>query len=228
MGKYLDKTGLTYYHGLLLNLFSKKGHTHTIKVGTGVSGTKDTATLSIPNISKKTVVVDGTKTAIPNISVAAASTDTVDGVKTWATNTPTEVTLPTLTTYNETLVDGFTANTPSSFSVSSDVLNITTGTAASVHTDYYKTINTWSAGSVTAGSAAALTTESKTFTTDATKATAGTAIEAYTSLTTGDSITVGTPTSQGVVTDATFNTVVTSIAGSSGTDKSTSADVDPS
>lgn len=145
MAKVLDYNGLLYFYGKLKAKFSVIGHTHGL------------------------------------------STTTKSAVKTWSANTPTAVTLPTLTTSSisipnissntvvtggtttnitpvtsNTVVTSVTNNVPTSASVSDNVFKISPGTACS---------------SVTGDSV-----------------TAGTAVAAYTTLTTGDSITVGTAT----------------------------------
>lgn len=191
MAKYLDENGLQHFMSLIKTGIANvsttliaRTHRHTIGSSTGSAASVTAGTAAslstttktfvtsaskltmgtakpIKPITKKTVVTGGSTTSIPNISVAAATTDTVKGVNV------------------------FTANTPSSASVSSHKFTITNGTAAS------------------------LTTTNKTFTTDATKAIAGTAIDAYTSLTTGDSVTEGTEISvpQFTVADAATGTV---------------------
>lgn len=191
MAKYLDENGLQHFMSLIKTGIANvsttliaRTHRHTIGSSTGSAASVTAGTAAslstttktfvtsaskltmgtakpIKPIIKKTVVTGGSTTSIPNISVAAATTDTVKGVNV------------------------FTANIPSSASVSSHKFTITNGTAAS------------------------LTTTNKTFTTDATKATAGTAIDAYTSLTTGDSVTEGTEISvpQFTVADAATGTV---------------------
>lgn len=153
MAKYLDNDGLSHFLAKLRLTFSKIGHTHSVSVTTGdsVSVTAGTAAsltttaISIPNISKKTVVTGGTTTSVPNVT---------------------------------------SVGTASSASVANGVLTLTNSTVPTL----------------------------------------GTAIAAYTGLTTGDSITVGTATSAKAVnvftpntpTAVTKKTVVTSVGGTTG------------
>lgn len=97
MAKYLDSNGLSYFWAKLKAYFSAKSHVHNVSVTTGDSVTVTAGTaasltttnLSIPNISKKTVVTSvtpatvvtgGTKTAIPNISVTSKSIPNVTSI----------------------------------------------------------------------------------------------------------------------------------------------------
>ena len=114
MAKYLDYNGVKYLWQKMLARFSKKGHTHTITptkgasvtVTAGTAASLTTTNISIPNITKKTVVTGGTKTAIPNISVETKS-------------------IPNVTS----------AGTAATASVSQGVLTLTNGTAPTLGTD---------------------------------------------------------------------------------------------
>ena len=193
MGKYLDKPGLTYYHGLLKNLFQDKtsysSHKHTFQKKTGTSGSATTGTVSIPNITKKTVVLSGDKTQIPNISVESKSIPNVTSAGS-APTLGTPFSIPNVTS----------AGSAATFEVTDDVLVITSGSAPTLGTNFSVPNVTDVGAAPTLGTAIQVGS-----------ATAGTPIEAYTSLTTGDSITVGASTDVTVVTGATFNTVVTNV-----------------
>lgn len=159
MAKYLDTNGLSYFWQKLKQAFSFVGHTHTVSVTPGTAASLTTDDVSIPSISSKTVVISGTKTAIPNVSV-------------------TERNIPNVTSAGSAAVA----------SVSGGVLTITDGVAPTLGSE------------ISVGSASL-----------------GAAIEAYTSLSTGDSITVGTPMTVKAVDTFTPNvpTVVDTVTGAS-------------
>lgn len=159
MAKYLDTNGLSYFWQKLKQAFSFVGHTHTVSVTPGTAASLTTDDVSVPVISSKRVVISGTKTAIPNVSVTEQSIPNVTSVGSAATA-----------------------------SVSAGVLTITDGTAPTFGSE------------ISVGSASL-----------------GTAIEAYTSLSTGDSITVGTPMTVKAVDTFTPNvpTVVGTVTGAS-------------
>ena len=188
MAKYLDEPGLIHFMGLiktalsnLSNTLTGRTHRHSIGSTTGSAASVTAGTAASLSTETKTFVTSassvtlGTPISVPNISVAAATTDTVKGVNV------------------------FTANTPSNASVSGHKLIIVDGSAAS------------------------LTTTNKTFTTDATKATTGTAISVpnvtgVSAASTGtvkgvDTFTANTPTA---VTPATVVTSVDAYTGSAG------------
>ena len=85
MAKYLDTNGLSYFWQKLKQAFSFVGHTHTVSVTPGSAASLRTEDVSIPTITKKTVVTGGTKTAIPNISVTSKSIPNVTSAGTAAT-----------------------------------------------------------------------------------------------------------------------------------------------
>ena len=111
--KFLAQNGLSHLWALIKAKFSALGHTHALSTTTkqavktwsaGSTPTLGTA-FTIPNISKKTVVTGGTKTAIPNISVSSKSIPNVTSVGTAAsaavsggTLTISDGTAPTLGT----------------------------------------------------------------------------------------------------------------------------------
>ena len=204
MAKYLDSNGLSHFMTILKGL----RHFHSIgnpTKGSAASVTAGTAaSLSTENktfVTEASKVTTGTPISVPNISVEAASTDTVKGVNVFTPNTPTSVT-------KKTVVLSHTPMSAVPDSTHPATLNITKDSSSS-----------GDSVSVTAGSAASLTTTNKTFTTDATKASAGNPISvpnlsaaaAPTDTVKGvDTFTPNTPTA------VTPNTVVTGIPSSTG------------
>ena len=203
MAKYLDSNGLSHFMTILKGL----RHSHSIgnpTKGSAASVTAGTAaSLSTENktfVTEASKVTTGTPISVPNISVEAAATDTVKGVNVFTPNTPTSVTKKTVVL----------SHTPMSAVVAANscLLEITKDSSSS-----------GDSVSVTAGTAASLTTTNKTFTTDATKASAGNAISvpnlsaaaAPTDTVKGvDTFTPNTPTA------VSPNTVVTGIPSSTG------------
>ena len=191
MAKYLDEPGLIHFMTLIKTAIANvsttliaRTHRHTIGKSTGASVTVTAGTAASLSTTTKTFVTSASKltmgTAAP-ITPVTKKTVVTGGSKTSIPN----ISVGTANTDTVKGVNVFTANTPTDASVSGHTLIITDGTAAS------------------------LTTTNKTFTTDATKATTGTAIQAYTSLTTGDSVTEGTEilVPQFTVADAATGTV---------------------
>lgn len=111
MAKYLDSNGLSYFWQKLKQYFSKIGHTHTVSVTAGTAASLTTTNVSIPNITKKTVVTGGSKTAIPNISVSSKSIPNVTSVGSAATASVSQGTL--------TLTDGVAPTLGTDISVGS-------------------------------------------------------------------------------------------------------------
>ena len=204
MAKYLDSNGLSHFMTILKGLLHSHsignpttGSAASVTPGTAASLTTETKTF----VTEASKVTAGTPISVPNISVAAATTDTVKGVNVFTANTPTAVT-------KKTVVISHTAMSAVPDSTHPATLNITKDSAS-----------TGDSVSVTAGTAASLTTTDKTFTTDATKATAGTAISvpnlsaaaAPTGTVKGvDTFTANTPTA------VTPNNVVTGIPNTTG------------
>ena len=199
MAKYLDSNGLSYFWQKLKQYFSKIGHTHSVSVTAGTAASLTTTSISIPNITKKTVVTGGSKTSIPNV------TDVGE-----APTLGTAFTIPNVTSVGSapTLGTAFTipnvtgAGSAATAAVSQGVLAIVDGTAPTLGTAF-TVPNVTNVGSApTLGTAFTVPNV-----TDVGSApTLGTAVEAYTTLTTGDSITVGTATSAKGVDVFTANT----------------------
>lgn len=234
MAKYIDSNGLSHLIGKIKATFSVKSHTHPITSTTGDSVTVTpgtaasltTTNLSIPNISKKTVVTGGTKTAIPNVTdvgepptLGTAFTIPNVGKKTVVTGVTKKTVVTGVT--KKTVV---TSISPMSATVSDGNLlltadSATTGDSVTVSTGDSVTVST--GDSVTLGTAFTV----PNVTSVGSAPTLGDPVEAYTTLATGDSITVGTATSAKGVgtftantpTAVTKKTVVTSVSANTGT-----------
>lgn len=187
MAKYIDSNGLSHLMTLIKNAFSVKSHTHSLPtttkkgVDTFSQGTLPSlgTAFTIPNISKKTVVTGvtkktvvtgGTKTAIPVIdSVGSAPT------------LGTAFTIPNISVSTKSIPNVTSAGTAASASVSSHKVTFTNGTAPTLGTAI-------SVGSASAGTAFTV----PNVTSVGAAPTLGDDIEAYTALTTGDSVSVST------------------------------------
>lgn len=187
MAKYIDSNGLSHLMTLIKGAFSVKTHTHSLPtttskgVDTFSQGTLPTlgTAFTIPNISKKTVVTSvtkktvvtgGTKTGIPNVT-DVGSTPTLG----------TAFTIPNISVSTKSIPNVTSAGTAASASVSGHKVTFTNGTAPTLGTAI-------SVGSASAGTAFTV----PNITSVGSAPTLGTEIEAYTALTTGDSVTVGT------------------------------------
>lgn len=187
MAKYIDSNGLSHFMTLLKSAFSLKTHTHGLStttkkgVDTFSQGTLPTlgTAFTIPNISKKTVVTGvtkktvvtgGTKTAIPVIdSLGSAPT------------LGTAFTIPNISVSSKSIPNVTSAGTAATASVSGHKVTFTNGTAPTLGTAI-------SVGSASAGTAFTV----PNVTSVGSAPTFGDDIEAYTSLSTGDSVTVST------------------------------------
>lgn len=178
MAKYIDSNGLSHFMTLIKSAFSLKTHVHSLPtttkkgVDTFSQGTLPTlgTAFTIPNISKKTVVTGGTKTAIPVIdSVGSAPT------------LGTAFTVPNISVSSKSIPNVTSAGTAASASVSGHKVTFTNGTPPTLGTAI-------SVGSASAGTAFTI----PNVTSVGSAPTFGEDIEAYTSLSTGDSVNVGT------------------------------------
>lgn len=162
MAKYLDEPGLIHFMTLIKTAITNmsttligRTHRHTIGKSTGSSATVTAGTAaslstttktfvtsaskltlgtaaSITPVTKKTVVTGGGKTNIPNISVAAAATDTVKGVNEFTANTPSNA---SVSGHKLTIVDGTAASlTTTNKTFTTDATKATAGTAISAYT----------------------------------------------------------------------------------------------
>lgn len=187
MTKYLDENGLLYFWQKIKNRFSAIGHTHTIGSTTGDSvsvtaGTKaslTTTTFTVPNVTNAgSAATLGDPLSIPNVtSVGSAPTlgtaFTIPNIskKTVVTSVTkktvvtggTTTPIPNISVTSKSIPNVTNAGSAATATVSQGVLTITDGVAPTLGT------------AISVGSASA-----------------GTAIDAYTSLSTGDSVTVGT------------------------------------
>ena len=162
MAKYLDEPGLIHFMTLIKNALTNvittlTGRTHrhsigfttgsaaSVTAGTAASLSTTTKTFvtsaskltmgtaaSIKPITKKQVVTGGSKTSIPNISVAAATTDTVKGVNAFTPNTPSNA---SVSGHKLTIVDGSAASlTTTDKTFTTDATKATAGTAIDAYT----------------------------------------------------------------------------------------------
>lgn len=162
MAKYLDEPGLIHFMTLIKTAIANvsttligRTHRHTIGSATGSAASVTAGTAaslstvtktfvtsaskltmgtakSIKPITKKTVVTGGSTTSIPNISVAAANTDTVKGVNVFTANTPTDASVQGHTL---TITDGTAASlTTTDKTFTTDATKATAGTAIEAYT----------------------------------------------------------------------------------------------
>lgn len=187
MAKYIDSNGLSHFMTLIKSAFSLKTHVHSLPtttkkgVDTFSQGTLPTlgTAFTIPNISKKnvvtsvtkkTVVTGGTKTAIPVIdSLGSAPT------------LGTAFTIPNISVSNKSIPNVTNVGRAAAASVTGHTAFFSSGTAPTLGTAI-------SVGSASAGTAFTV----PNVTSVGSAPTFGDDIEAYTSLSTGDSVDVST------------------------------------
>lgn len=187
MAKYLDSNGLSHFMTLIKGVFSLKTHTHSLftttkkgvdtfsagtlpTLGTAISITPVTSKTVVTGVTKKTVVTGGDTTAIPNVT-SVGTTPTLG----------TAFSIPNISVTSKSIPNVTSAGTAATASVSGHKATFTNGTAPTLGTAI-------SVGSASAGTAFTVPNVTSVGTTP----TLGTAIEAYTELTTGDSVTVST------------------------------------
>ena len=173
MAKYIDSNGLSHFMTLIKSAFSLKTHVHSLPtttkkgVDTFSQGTLPTlgTAFTIPNIGKKTVVTGVTKKTV-----------VTGGTKTAIPNVSlgTAISIPNISVESKSIPNVTSAGTAASASVSGHKVTFTNGTAPTLGTAI-------SVGSASAGTPISVPNTQL-----------GTDIEAYTSLTTGDSVTVST------------------------------------
>lgn len=169
MAKYLDSNGLSHFMTLIKGVFSLKTHTHALST---------TTKKGVDTFSAGTLPTLGTAISITPVT----SKTVVTGVtkKTVVTGgTTTEI---TPVTGNTVVTGGSTTNVPNISVTSKSIPNVTSaGTAATAAVSGHK-------ATFTNGTAPTLGTAISVG-----SASAGTAIKAYTSLTTGNAVTAGDP-----------------------------------